>query len=131
MSIFHFPFGQPLHKVEQTDRTAKSTFVLGVYASAVHAKWLDANGNQRVLALAVASEPSIFWRGENASEIIGSIEIPKDLGSLNVPEDGQLNGPTGRALDRLYLQPLGITRESAWLCDLLPESRVNPNQQKR
>jgi len=28
------------------------------------------------------------------------------------------------------LKPLGYKREDAWLCDLLPYSRINPNQQK-
>jgi hypothetical protein len=36
-----FPFGQPLHRLTQSDRTPKPVFVLGVYASAVHARWLD------------------------------------------------------------------------------------------
>ena len=37
----HFPFGQELKKVEQKDRSPKQAFVLGVYASAVHARWID------------------------------------------------------------------------------------------
>ncbi len=39
-----------------------------------------------------------------------------------------LNGPSGRALDSLFLEPLGFDRKTAWLCDLLPESRVNEKQ---
>lgn len=35
---FYFPFGQQLKKVEQKDKTPKEAFVLGVYASAVHAR---------------------------------------------------------------------------------------------
>ena len=34
-----FPFGQKLHPLVQEDRTPKKVFVLGVYASAVHARW--------------------------------------------------------------------------------------------
>jgi len=33
-----FPFGEEVHKVEQKDRTPKNVFILGVYASAVHAR---------------------------------------------------------------------------------------------
>jgi hypothetical protein len=33
-----FPFGQPLRPVVQADRTPKKLFILGVYASAVHAR---------------------------------------------------------------------------------------------
>ena len=40
-----------------------------------------------------------------------------------------LNGPSGLTLDSMFLEPLGITRRDAWLCDLLPESRCNPKQQ--
>ena len=34
---YYFPFGEQLQKVEQQDKTPKEFFVLGVYASAVHA----------------------------------------------------------------------------------------------
>ncbi len=126
----YFPFGQKLKRVEQSDRTPKKVFVLGVYASAVHARWLDNDGKQKVSALAVASEPEIFWTGENAEEIISNIKIPAELGSLKVPKDPKLNGPSGRALDEKFLTPLGITRDEVWLCDLLPESRVNLAQRR-
>jgi hypothetical protein len=39
-----FPFGEPLRVVAQQDRTPKKVFVLGVYASAVHAKWVFPEG---------------------------------------------------------------------------------------
>ncbi len=124
-----FPFGQPVRIVEQADRTPKDVFVLGVYSSAVHARWRDARGKQVVAALAVASEPVIFWRGEGAAEIIDRIDVPKEVGRLE-PAASNLNGPSGRALDELYLGPLGITREHAWLCDLVPSSGKNPGQAK-
>lgn len=79
-------------------------------------------------ALAVASEPSIFWNGDNAEQIIARIKIPSELGKLEVPKKKDLNGPYRRALDELYLKPLRIDRNNAWLCDLLPESRVNMKQ---
>ncbi len=62
---YYFPFGQELKKVEQIEKASKDAFVLGVYASAVHAKWLDKNDKQKVSALAVASEPEILWRGND------------------------------------------------------------------
>ena len=127
---YYFPFGQKLHKVEQKDRSPKKAFVLGVYASAVHARWVDVDGKQKVAALAVASEPEIFWTGENADTIISEIKIPEALGRLEVPGNKSMNGPSGRALDNLFLTPLGLNRENTWLCDLLPESRVNEKQRK-
>ena len=127
---YYFPFGQELKPVKQKDRTPKKVFILGVYASAVHARWVDRNGNQIVNALAVASEPEIFWLGDNAQEIISSISIPEDLGILTTPSNKNLNGPSGKTLDESFISPLGFKRGDCWLCDLLPESRVNENQRK-
>ena len=105
-------------------------FVLGVYASAVHAKWVN-NGRVICNALAVASEPEIFWDGNavKATDIISKINIPKELGCL-LPADACFNGPSGRVLRENILSPLGYTREEAWLCDLIPEARLNEGQQR-
>jgi hypothetical protein len=43
-----FPFGQPVLPVVQRDRTSKKVFVLGVYASAVHARWIGRDGKNLV-----------------------------------------------------------------------------------
>jgi hypothetical protein len=128
-SNYQFPFGSPLLKVKQKDTLPKKVFVLGVYASAVHARWINANGKQLVAALAVASEPEIFWNGENVEKIINEIHIPEEVGRLVVPGKS-MNGPSGEALDKRYLTPLGLDRSSSWLCDLLPESRVNEKQRR-
>lgn len=127
---YYFPFGQELKTVAQKNRAPKKAFVLGVYASAVHAKWIDKNGKEKVKALAVASEPEIFWTGVNAEEIISKINIPEQLGKLTTPTNKDFNGPSGIALDNFYLLPLGLSRNETWLCDLLPESRVNEGQRK-
>ena len=124
-----FPFGQPVKSVEQADRSPKRVFVLGVYASAVHARWLGPDGRERVKALAVASEPSIFWRGDDAESILKTIEVPADAGEL-VPAAAQHNGPSGVALDERILEPMGLDRSEAWLCDLVPHSCVNEPQLK-
>jgi uracil-DNA glycosylase len=126
---YQFPFGQPLRPVHQKDRSPKDIFILGVYASAVHAQWRGPDNKVLVTALAVASEPYIFWRGEDAEQIIASIPVPEGAGTLRAAAEG-LNGPSGIALDEHYLKPLGHDRSSAWLCDLLPESRMNPSQAK-
>ena len=36
---YYYPFGEIVHPLIQQDRTPKKVFVLGVYASAVHARW--------------------------------------------------------------------------------------------
>jgi hypothetical protein len=125
-----FPFGQPVRKVCQADRISKKVFVLGVYASAVHARWVDDEGKTIITALAVDSEPEIFWKGENAEEKIAKISIPKGAGKLIPPSKG-MNGPSGVTLDERFLKPLGFEdRSDVWLCDLLPYSCRNPNQIK-
>ncbi len=127
MKDYYFPFGQKLRPLAQEDRTPKKVFVLGVYASAVHARWKK-DGKIYCQALAVASEPRIFWNGEGAEEIISQINIPKELGVLE-PAGKNLNGPSAKVLDENILAPLGFKdRKDAWLCDLLPETRLNPSQ---
>ena len=130
MEDYRFPFGEQLHRLAQEDRRPKKVFVLGVYASAVHARWMK-DGTVICPALAVASEPRIFWDGnvEEAREIIGRIKIPAELGTLS-PAGKNLNGPSAKVLDEQILTPLGFSREDAWLCDLMPESRINSGQKK-
>ena len=125
-----FPFGQPIVRLVHRDRTKKRVFVLGVYASAVHARWVGEDGRQKIGAIAVASEPEIFWRGNQhaAQEIVSAIRLPAGAGRL-APASAQLNGPSGKALDQLFLEPLGDrAREDAWLCDLVPHSCMNEKQ---
>ena len=130
MEDYRFPFGEKLHRLVQEDRTPKKVFVLGVYASAVHARWMK-DGKVKCAALAVASEPRIFWDGnpEEAAAIIGRIKIPAEVGTLK-PAGKNLNGPSAKVLDEQILKPLGFKRSDAWLCDLLPETRINSNQMK-
>ena len=125
---YQFPFGQIVRPLKQEDRTPKKVFVLGVYASAVHARWIK-DGEVQSAAMAVASEPRIFWDGneDEARAIISQIKIPKELGHLE-PASSHLNGPSAKVLDDDILAPLGYTRNDAWLCDLLPETRINKNQ---
>ena len=124
-----FPFGEPLSPVVQLDRGPKDVFVLGVYSSAVHARWIGPNGKTRVMALAVANEPRIFWAGEGAAEIIARISVPREAGSL-VPAKPDFNGPSGRALDERILKPLGLDRSRVWCADLVTHSCLNPQQGK-
>ena len=124
-----FPFGQPIVSLAQSDRSPKRVFILGVYASAVHARWVGEDGRSIVRALAVASEPEIFWRGDGESDIIAKISVPLGAGKL-LPPGKNLNGPSGKALDKMFLDPLQLKRSDVWLCDLVPYSCMNDRQKK-
>ncbi len=128
---FYFPFGEKLHPVIQEDKSHKKAFVLGVYASAVHARWKK-DGRVICPALAVASEPRIFWDGDlaEAKGIIEKIHLPSGCGTLE-PSDSRFNGPSSKVLAKNILAPLGLSRKDVWLCDLLPEARLNDSQIKR
>lgn len=130
LNVGTFPFGKPILSLVQKDQTPKRVFILGVYASAVHARWIGQDGRQKIGALAVASEPEIFWRGSTASaqEIISTIQLPLGAGRL-LPASKHLNGPSGKALDDCFIAPLGMSRNDVWLCDLIPYSCMNENQE--
>ena len=129
---YTFPFGQPIRPVKQVnDGHTKKLFILGVYASAVHVKWYGPDNKIRIRAMAVASEPEIFWRGDDeyVLNIIDKINLAPQYGYLK-PAEPAFNGPSGICLDNNYIAPLGLTRKDVWLCDLLPESRKNNSQAK-
>ncbi len=74
-----FPFGQPVRRVVQQDKSHKLVFILCVYASAVHALQTGNDGKKKMNALCVASEPCIFRRVDDPESIIKQIEIPKEM----------------------------------------------------
>jgi hypothetical protein len=121
-----YPFGEPLRPVVQCDRTPKQFFVLGVYASAVHARWLDGDGKLLIRALAVASEPVIFWDGTDAEQIIARITLPDGVGTLEAAAQS-MNGPSGRALDEHSRFVHGARwRASAQKVEFEPAPRARP-----
>ena len=63
---YYYPFGEKVYPLVQRDRSPKKVFVLGVYASAVHAKWRA--GNKTICqALAVASERAADFLGRESA----------------------------------------------------------------
>lgn len=108
---YKYPFGEIVKPLVQKDRTAKQVFVLGVYASAVHAKWKK--GNEIVCqALAVTSEPRIFWDGnpDEAKEIISKIHIPDEFGTLE-PSGSHLNGPSAK-VSQICTTPTALLKKN-------------------
>jgi len=126
-----FPFGIPVEKVEQRDRSPKKVFVLGVYSNPVNARWLFPDGKTFIMAVAIANEPEIYWRGnpQYVSKVLSGLKMPPEMGSL-VAAHKTLNGAAGRALDYNLLNPLGLHRSQTWLCDLIPHALANKSQRK-
>lgn len=124
-----FPFGRPVVPVVQADRSPKRVFVLGDHGGGVFARWFGPDGHLKIGGVAVAPEPEVLWRGSRgvAAEIVAGIGLPHAAGRLE-PAGDQLNGPAGAALDELLLRPLGLSREDAWLCDLVPHSCITDKQ---
>jgi len=126
-----FPFGNPVKKVEQKDRTPKKVFVLGTYSNAVNVRWFTPDEKTYIMGLAIDNEPDIFWRGSPAyvNHLVNYLKVPQELGKL-VPAPKELNGATGRALDYNLLEPLGLSRKQTWLCYLIPFTLANKSQRK-
>ena len=66
---YYYPFGQILHPLIQQDRSPKQVFVLGVYASAVHARWKKYGLNE----VTIPKRPNIFCDENRAEEITKEI----------------------------------------------------------
>lgn len=112
-----FPFGAPsTPRPPRRPRGSAKAFVLGVYPSALHARW-SRSGRTFVAALAVADEPEVFWTGDDGQDRISSwshVRWNEDWGSVSSPPT---NGSSGRDVRDRVLAPLGIAIEDAWLTD--------------
>jgi hypothetical protein len=122
-----FPFGS-----RSTPRPPRrpcgdvAAFVLGVYPSALHVRWTLPSwwpGQQRVVgALAVADEPTVFWDGADAEELVAawkeSIEFREgdDQGDWGTAAAAG-NGTSGRPVRERVLRPLGADVDETWFTD--------------
>jgi hypothetical protein len=116
ITLQYFPFGEKIESVTSHGHEKKPIAVVGVYPSAVHARWISPEAKQRVAALAIANEPEPFWTGEGAGDLIEKIlrRLPASAGRL---EPAHLNGVSGDALDEL-LGSLSLDRSSVYMLDL-------------
>lgn len=129
--VHRFPFGRPLENTPPQKARQAKAFVVGVYASAVHARWIGPDGKEACKALAIATEPCSFWDGTGAEAIIADLQktVPSDMGRLEVP-GRQFNGPSGGTLLELYLAPLGLTPAECWITDLHDRYFLSPGNEK-
>jgi len=115
-----FPFGRPLRPTPPWRPEGRArAFIIGVYASAIHARWVDPDGRQLCQALAVDIEPYSFWPGHDAEARVARVaeSVPSEAGRLG-PAGRLFDGPSGRTLEELYLAPLGLARDECWITDL-------------
>lgn len=126
---YRFPFGRPLDVTPPQECRNAKAFVVGVYASAVHARWIGPDGRHACKALAVASEPHSFWDGSDADRVIRSIGVPEEMGRLE-PADRKFNGPSGETLRDKYLAPLGFHVSDCWITDLHDRYFLSPGNAK-
>jgi uracil-DNA glycosylase len=129
--VYRFPFGRPLENTPPQKARKAKAFVVGVYASAVHARWIGPDGKEACKALAVSSEPCSFWDGTGADAIIADLQktVPSDMGRLEVPAR-QFNGPSGGTLLEMYLAPLGLRPAECWITDLHDRYFLSPGNEK-
>ncbi|MGH9242980.1 MAG: hypothetical protein ACRD29_01415 [Acidimicrobiales bacterium] len=94
----------------------------------MHVRWefpagvVRDTGKRRVTSvqsLAVGDEPSPFWNGIDAGERVASWTSSASPEWGVFANDPKLNGPSGQALDKRYLDILGIDRTEAWITDCL------------
>jgi hypothetical protein len=115
-----FPFGRPLRPSVPTSEGQKGCFLLGAYPSALHIHWRPPQARSRRV-LAVDNEPEPFWNGADDSERVAAwreaVGWSESLGEAAPADD--LNGPSGRAVEREWLAPLNIGRSEVWLTDCL------------
>jgi len=122
-----FPFGSTSKMAEQDDKAPKKVFVLSDYANAIHAEWIDVDGNVKVKALPIASETSFFCSKEDADQIIRSIQIPAELGKL-IPVEEHKKLSFIKGFDMQYLFPSGFERKDVWFCHMIPYPLLNPKE---
>lgn len=127
--MYSYPFGRKLKPVQPTPLRTQTVMVIGVYPSAVHARWVSPSGKTLIKAVAVDNEPEPFWDGTGESDFVNSVakSVPAEAGRLETPVSG-LNGPSGRVLSELYLAPLGLERELCWIVDIVDHYLINDQQ---
>ncbi|MHC4249280.1 MAG: hypothetical protein ACYS9X_09150 [Planctomycetota bacterium] len=132
MANHAFPFGKPLRPTPAARPAGGArAFIVGVYASALHAKWIGPDGKQLCRALAVDIEPYSFWPGDDAEARVAEVArtVPSEAGHLE-PAGDRFDGPSGRTLDQLYLAPLGLSRDECWITDLHNTYYLSPGNEK-
>lgn len=132
-STYCFPFGKPVLERIPEISEPRFAYILGAYPSALHVFWQPPDPFRAIKAFAVDNEPDFFWNGLGEEQYIefwkSRVGFTSSWGSVG--EVGPLNGSSGIWVDQNVLQPLGISRQSAWISDCLTTYRTSKGQSDR
>lgn len=120
-----FPFGQPSGRCQPQRVAEAEAFVMGVYPSALHIRWV--NQDFRVAALAVDEEPWPFWDGADQDQRVQTWQTKVGWQPAwgKVAPAGRLNGSSGVSVRDHVLNALGIEIGRVWLTDAVPFFHVH------
>ncbi len=127
-----FPFGRPntARPLRSASSGTTKALIVGVYPSAFHVRWSppaecdDRPVHERrrpfVASLAVDVEPTVFWDGTQAAELLerwkAAVKFKDAWGTLQLGH----NGPSGDGLVSEYLAPLGLQPGDVAMTDAVP-----------
>lgn len=130
----HFPFGRengPRPFRDAAEGTCKQ-IVIGTYPSALHVDWSAPEdvprpdgATGRAHALAIDVEPTVFWDGDSADELVA--QWAERVGFLEGDGPGchghlgaAINGPSGSGLLDKYFPALPFTEQETAFVDVYP-----------
>jgi hypothetical protein len=119
--VGRFPFGQPVLPRPPSATSKRGLFVLGAYPSALHVAWTPPAPFRRVAAVAIDNEPTPFWTGEKAQQLVDAwrqaVAWRPAWGRVTIPPG--LNGPSGVSVEADVLGALGFARADTCISDCL------------
>ena len=118
LETWRFPFGQPLEPVRASADERRPAFVLTDLPGALRVRWTGPPPwSSEVKALPVDNEPTPLWDGLDVDLCLArwkrAVAFDPDLhGDVRRPASSTF---TGRRLDALVLEPLGLARADTWI----------------
>lgn len=131
-----FPFGTASTERPPSADGPRPVFVIGAYPSALHARWIPPEDSRlrQVKALPIADEPSPFWNGTDASDLVWQWIATNGFDPATHGEffpAPKFNGTSGQWVDTNVFAPLGTTRDETWITDALDTYRLSKGVSKR
>lgn len=130
-----YPFGAQVRECGVETPDPVDAFVLGAYPSAVHVRWTlpqDSGSRPHVTALAVDNEPSVFWDGSHAEDLVAAWAAEHFDPSWGSVAPARLNGPAGQWLrDNILVRLSRCDLETHFVTDCLTTYRLSTGADNR